>query len=597
MPQNQNAPNGFVPDRMPAGFVPDAEAMQKNPALQNYVPTEQLERAAAASAPPVQGVFGTLGQGLSGGWQMLKSAVEAPAAVLRQASPTGLSGLETMSNLAQPSEITKQISESPKEAALGMVPGGRAAVSATDLAARLMGHSPLSSETIPEAQRNMAEGAGQIATLGAAPRMGEEAPKLAEVAERGANKAALMGRTPENAVISALNKGKISKTLLQPEAVASVLPDVKRASPLVKGLSPSIEEGNFLDAVKSAQKDVWDRYMRQVGRHASDTVDGGALIADPMMAAIPEKIRLEHPEVVDEVKDVADKYRRPIPLDELERLRKESTAKQGGFFRKGSRQQYEANASNLDTAVQNAQASGFRNAINSILEKHQEETVPGSDLRQRWGQLERLRQAAEKQQPNMGAQAPINLSRMLGGFEGLSLLGAGHPLAALTGPVAAEIYTRLNNPDFMIRRAMSGIEPRSYPEEPVAPPSLGKTLALPPVNPNAGEPVTMSGPSGEPITTDWRGLPTAEEFRDMLISRGQMSPRMLPELTGGPFEMPPSSTVEVIPPSGRVPGRYAGMLDQSVGRLSPRGGNYEPIPLKPVRVKGQRIHVPKGRNR
>lgn len=119
-----------------------------------------------------------------------------------------------------------------------------------------------------------------------------------------------------------------------------------------------------------------------------------------------------------------------------------------------------------------------------------------------------------------------------------------------------------------------------------------RPLALPPV----GGTSLPAGGEAIPLTEGY--FPTPEQFRDELISRGLGYPRMLPERAGGPFEMPPSATVEVIPPAERVPGRYSGLLDQPIQSIGPSVIDIQPRPESgPTGIAGRIKAKQKPRNK
>lgn len=395
----------------------------------------------------------------------------------------------------------------------------------------------------------------------------EGVPALArgasDVASQAAERIALGNKTPSEAVINALNVGKMSKTALDPKAVADVLPDIKAASPAIEGLSPYIDgPENFLQATKNAETALWDRYMRQIGRHADDTINGEKYIAGPMRRAIPADIKFEaeqgDPEAkaaIAAVNQKADLYSGPIKLRDLEALRKEATAEQDAFFKKGTRGKYVAQESQLGTAVQNARAAGLRDAIDEGLRRHEEEDLPGAETRKKVGTLIKLREAAEKQQPRLGAASRFGLRRALGaGFgavDAASLLASGHPVAALSGaiPIAVvEAGRILSDPDFLIRNAMKQVEPAAYGPEPIprAFPALpAGPLIMPP---SELSPVAGSQPTG-PYTPTYqteaqpafsyggsvRGIPADVTQAYRAIAEGRL--------------LPPASSIQVGPSS------------------------------------------------
>lgn len=231
------------------------------PSLQNYVPTAALEKAAAGNVPSLADEAATVSrEAVQGVGSMLKGLVTSPLQALRQASPTGLSGTETMENLATPSDMTRQVASSPSEAAVAAIPGAETATSLADLAARAAGHAPLRNETIDQAQSKVAQGAGQAAAMAAAPSVAEGAQSIARaaavpIAEEAlgvGSKGRAFGKTPGEAVLNETSG-------LRPQAV------LQSAREAMGKLGGQLQEayGNAGEVSIQPAIDVLEKYKQQ----------------------------------------------------------------------------------------------------------------------------------------------------------------------------------------------------------------------------------------------------------------------------------------------------------------------------------------------
>jgi hypothetical protein len=577
----------------------DADLVQrvigKYPQYQRVLSTQELQRLAAGNVPSLlQETGSVLSQAGKAALEFYPQFVGSTAKMLRQLSPTGLSGAETMQNIANPDVVIP-----PKEQ-VKAIPGATTVTALADLSKRAMGGRPLTTESIPELQSEVARGAGQAAVLGRSPEI-EALPK--EVFGKTPAENLKLGlKDVDDALATTAGKGG-RKAAKMTQEIRTAAPDLVAAA---DNVDPSLKGAEKLHAmteeIANRQEEVWQKgHKPGIDRHPLTPVDTQK-VANYALHEITkrgERVgKINEPELNAAKEWIETAVRPKMTLreaDEFIHELNEDMATQdpkdvGHYGPKG-------------VMARLATLRALRTAIDDRLESLGEKGIKGYN--KRWGALDKIREQTKVRAVQLARrEARNNLNIMprwahIYSFwhgSGIPFLGLGIRGAGLFERTPADIFSR-----GIERLRRSGIQPTPFFEPsssdyyrwsgigaqgPPALPAVGRTGFR-----------TVIGPLGEPITTDWRGTPTPEEFREQMISRGQLAPRMLPEATtftgqfgpsvgprlvpskypaGGPFEMPPSSTIETYPPAERVPGRYAGMLDQSVRRIGPTGEEIPP---------------------
>lgn len=536
------------------GTIRTANDLVNNPRFQRLPVADRLKvlatfetmhrpsSSANPSPPMVSGPGGVVADAAEGAWQVLEGLPAASLAALRQASPTGLSGLETASNIATPSPLTSRISESPKNAAISLVPGANAAIGLADLIARLAGYKPLANETIGEAQNQIGEAAGQAAMMALMAKISDLANNQPDKVSAGKNKISTALAVPGG-------KGGLRAAKME-EDIETAAPHLAKISREGELTPPSLMDklhgrGTpqwFDDTARNIddyKNKLWkDSHEAPVQRHALAPFDWQKVASEADSEVLPEddstQARLAKSWVDREIPKLKTLKSADVKVRLLNQEIKSLPERYGPV---GAR-------------VRLAALKALRGEIDNELESMGEPGVRQAN--KEWGALNniqtRLQERYYQETGKAARSSPIP--------EWMHVYAFGHP-----GGVAAGIGVRLGSM-FRPTAAMqlykglrllqqSGIEP-----PPVFIPFMRTAAGL------LGEgPKVTPPPADESFVI---GYPAMQEA-PAAVRLG----RLLAEHAGAPFEMPASSAVEVIPKAERVPGKYAGMLDQNIKSIGP----------------------------
>lgn len=393
------------------------------------------------------------------------------------------------------------------------------------------------------------------------------------------------------------------------ENLHRALPDVAetfRESPIESTHGRQVRE--VVDKLRSHANDVWkNEHEPMINEFRDHPIDSSA-VAGAAARALGDTTgpQADPANVSKAQKWIEEELGKPMNLRQADQLRRDLNRTTEGKFGELSAPEYQAKKAAL---------GAVRQQIYGTLES----AAPGSNIREsnmRFGALNNLADTLERR-INVAESQPGKLGQFgktLRGYAFDTLTGGGVPsfgggirigqaISALRGEGIGDVLER--GVGRITKSGLAGPEPFRMPVNwdrrlgYVSAPTRGEVLE------QSGIPGTAATigarkalPEGHPpieverspFGPTVRGMPTEPELYQS--TRAMRTGKLLPERAGSPFEMPASSTVEILPPAERVPGKYAGMLDQSVSRLSPRSGEVEVTPLKPVKIKGQRIYLP-----
>lgn len=299
----------------------------------------------------------------------------------------------------------------------------------------------------------------------------------------------------------------------------------------------------------AAKKTLWQGVaQKNAAGHAIGAQIDGNVIADAMEGSIDERTRQQNPRLVEQIKNAADTYRRPIPVDQAEDFLQSVNNELHSYYAKNK---VSREVASRDPATGHVVAEGdaLRKALGDKLDE-----LGGtkySDLKRRYGALSDVEQAAVHQQDIAARRAPVPLYEAMGRMAGLGdLASAGKNILDLKGGsalgdlasgsakfVMGKRMAQLNSPEWLLENAFHGpnaFQPRATPFEPVpaaAPPkALLEKPATPMPGPGAAD--TSGSVRGGRWTTPRALLPAPAEALPPGGSPPQISPQFAREAIG-----------------------------------------------------------------
>lgn len=190
------------------------------------------------------------------------------------------------------------------------------------------------------------------------------------------------------------------------------MPELKAAEARLGKPIASIDD--VLEATKIAKAGIQEQLGVARAGAQGFHVDGSP-VADAMMQAIPNKLRLENPNAVAQLEAAANAYRRTFTLEETETLLRETNAELNGLYQQLPGGQYRALATNPGVMQLNAQAKTFRTSIDNTLDRWAEGAGPAAqELRKRYGSLLDVEDVAYRRVNVAKRQQPDSLAEQIG---------------------------------------------------------------------------------------------------------------------------------------------------------------------------------------
>jgi hypothetical protein len=321
----------------------------------------------------------------------------------------------------------------------------------------------------------------------------EAIPVIAKPVLKGA---AVVGDIPKN-IQAVLNPVKASE-MLPPDALAikatkprnsiqnvkgqlaTALPDARRAADSLGLKVTNLDEAN--QAVGQAKRDVWKEYQGnhlQPGKDSGLTIDGNK-IADAMEGTINKRFETQNPHAAQAIRDLADQYRRPLPVAEAEDFLQGANNDLASYYAKNKVSQRTASLDPVKGHVV-AEANTLRSELYKTLDG-----LTGSDaaaLKKRYGSLNTLEDVINRRINVAERAAPESLIEQIGKIQAgigmakgaakviLSPLVAGASIpggiadiiGASRGLRAAKLSRQANDANFLIGKAFEKTSPTPQP--------------------------------------------------------------------------------------------------------------------------------------
>jgi hypothetical protein len=99
------------------------------------------------------------------------------------------------------------------------------------------------------------------------------------------------------------------------DAIKTALPDIAETASQLKVQPKNVDD--LIPVTNVAKKSIWNRVQTIIGANKDASIDGNK-IADAMMGTIDKRTAIQNPGLVERIRQVADTYRRKIPLSEAE---------------------------------------------------------------------------------------------------------------------------------------------------------------------------------------------------------------------------------------------------------------------------------------
>lgn len=338
---------------------------------------------------------------------------------------------------------------------------------------------------------------------------------------------------------------------------------LKEAMPELKAseaaLGKPIENvDDLLAATKDAKARIWKAREAVLGpaRAIGTQVDGN-IIADAMERSIPNKLKLENPEAVKQIKAQAAAYRRTFDLADAEQLWHDTNAELSAFYNKFPQAQRSALVKDPGAALLDAQGDAWRKGIERALGAEGQGSG-ARELARRYGKLMEVEGELQRRANVASRQQPESLSEQMGAWSGAGDIAKG-AWAVSRGDIkgladiasghakreASKFMKEQQTTDALIRRSMAAVRDSPAPYPTYAPPRVAGLL-----EPGA---VRMPGPDATKMTVT-TGPP--------LQPQGPVAPRGL--LEAGPRQMPAGADPSSV---SAVPAKSVVVRDPKTGRM------------------------------
>jgi hypothetical protein len=177
---------------------------------------------------------------------------------------------------------------------------------------------------------------------------------------------------------------------------------------------------DLLEAIKISQDRLWQRYEAKLGPSASATIDGNR-IADSMMDSIDQRMKIQNPNLVEQIRKKADTYRRDMTLKEAESFLQSTNKSLNNWYdTTGAKRAAAENHPTMGSVV----AEG-RIIRDLLYEKLDELTGPGGrSIKREYGALTNVRNMTERRWNVFNRQQMYSLSEKFGYVRGVGRAGA-----------------------------------------------------------------------------------------------------------------------------------------------------------------------------
>lgn len=216
-------------------------------------------------------------------------------------------------------------------------------------------------------------------------------------------------------------------------------------------------------AATQTKKRIWATYANQLSPHANETVDGNS-IADAMVSSMDNRFVSQNPKAAQKIVQMAETYRRPIPLGEAEDFLQSANNDLHSYYAKNKVGQQVAKADPTIGHVV-AEADALREALYAKLD-----TLTGKDagqLKRVYGALTNVQTAAVKR-ANIAARAnPDSLAEQISFAQGAGRIlksaanmDIGDAVAGAGQMAAAKILKDKNTTNGLVEHAFKKLAKR-----------------------------------------------------------------------------------------------------------------------------------------
>jgi hypothetical protein len=214
------------------------------------------------------------------------------------------------------------------------------------------------------------------------------------------------------------------------------------------------------DAAHKAATKLWnDEVVPQIQKHANETISGKS-VADAIRGGVLAGDKDLFPEASDPAETFAKKFDGEMNLQQASDRLQSLNRKLSSLYKLDPASRYAATANNPSLEAMEDGANELRQQIYTKLKSLGEDDPAG--LRQTYGALKTVQQAAEKRAIVYNRLAPINLAEQLATVGG-ALHAAGHLMVgdvpgAVVGAapiLAAKAAKTINSPEFQISKALA----------------------------------------------------------------------------------------------------------------------------------------------
>jgi len=332
------------------------------------------------------------------------------------------------------------------------------------------------------------------------------------------------------------------------KSIQTAMPNMKAAEADLGHPIQGLDDA--LDAVGLAKKNLWSQYSQKLaaGSNIGATIDGNE-IADAMMQSIDKRTAIQNPGLAEHIQNVADTYRRQIPVEEAEDFLQSANRDLHNYYAKNKVGQQIA-LSDPEKAYTVAESNALRDSLYSKLDD-----VAGdgsADAKRQYGALSNVENELLRRQNVAARQQPMSLAEQLTNARaygkiarGVLTASPGDVIEGVRSAAMAKYLKERFTTDAMITRAFaktsapppSEIPPVVTPRPAGLLPS-GPTFTPPPADTSG--PTKLPTPAVTPTTRAQRlGLLLPETTgRTPLVTPSPKGPPLLPEKSGAPIITP-----------------------------------------------------------
>lgn len=334
-----------------------------------------------------------------------------------------------------------------------------------------------------------------------------------------------IGGPPEQMLTSAIKPGKNNLRWTQ---------DVKTASPYMKSAEADLGRpiagiDDALEATAAAKQKIWQQVKAFMGPAAEQgaRIDGNQ-IADAIMETVGPRMKQTSPELVAQLTERANAYRRPMSVNEAENF---LSGKDGvnneltTYYAKNKVSQRVAEG-DPQMAATVAEGNALRDALYSKIDQM---SGPGvSQMKQAYGALTNVEKELNGRQIVYARQAPVNLPEQLSYLKAAGKIATGNVLGGVKDIAVQRFLSDLNDTNSQIGRAFRNTKQAApFPQPSVRMP-IGNPARMLPGQTAAKTPLMAPDP----------GM-TVGEMREAAIREFRRRQQLALPAQAEPFRLPP----------------------------------------------------------